>query len=178
MNASRPVRGLAAVLSCAALAACLSTSPALPAVRWFDPLPSSAAVAAPPAVVRATAAPHLRQPFAVRVGAREFALDAGLQWVDEPAALCAVLVGRAFAGRYADGALAIQVEAFELDVTAAPRAHVRFGFVGAVPTGAVAVVDAWADAADRSPAACAEAMAQALAKAAAQLAPAQAAAGG
>ena len=51
MNASRPVRGLAAVLSCAALAACLSTSPALPAVRWFDPLPSSAAVAAPPAGV-------------------------------------------------------------------------------------------------------------------------------
>lgn len=178
MNAFRPVRGLVAALSCAALAACLSTSPALPPVRWFDPLPAATAVAAPAAVVRATAAPHLRQPFAVRVGAREFALDAGLQWVDEPAALCAVVVGRAFAGQYGDGALAIQVEAFELDVTAAPRAHVRFGFVGTTPTGAPAVVDAWADAADRSPAACAEAMAQALAVAAAQLAPAKGNAGG
>jgi hypothetical protein len=173
MNAFRPVRGVVAALSCAALAACLSSAPALPPVRWFDPLPpAGAAAAAAPAAVRAMAAPHLRQPFAVRVGPREFALDPQHQWVDEPAALCAALVGRALAGRVAGGA-AIQVDAFELDVTAAPRAHVRFAFVGEAPAGAPPVVDAWADAADRSPAACAEAMAQALAQAAATLAPAR-----
>jgi hypothetical protein len=174
MNAFRPVRGLVAALSCAALAACLSSAPALPPVRWFDPLPAATgALAAPPAPVRATAAPHLRQPFAVRVGAREFALDAGHQWVDEPAALCAALVGRALAGRGIDAAPSILVEAFELDVTAAPRAHVRFAFIGAAPAGAPAVVDAWADAADRSPTACAEAMAQALGTAAGKLAAAR-----
>ena len=164
MNAFRPVRGLVAALSCAALAACLSSAPALPPVRWFDPLP---------AATGALAAPHLRQPFAVRVGAREFALDAGHQWVDEPATLCAALVGRALAGRELAAAPLIQVDAFELDVTAAPRAHVRIVFVGNAPAGAPAVVDAWAAAADRSPTACAEAMAQALAAAAAQLAPAR-----
>lgn len=170
MNAFPRVRGVVGVASCAALAACLSTSPALPPVRWFDPLPAAPAAAAPPLPVRATAAPHLRQPFAVRVGAREFALDAGHQWVDEPAALCAALVGRALAGRSIDAAPSILVEAFELDVTAAPRAHVRFAFIGAAPAGAPAVVDAWADAADRSPTACAEAMAQALGTAATKLA--------
>ena len=174
MNAFRPVRGLVAALSCAALAACLSSSPALPPVRWFDPLPAATgALAVPPAPVRATAAPHLRQPFAVRVSAREFALDAGHQWVDEPATLCAALVGRALAGREFAAAPSIQVDAFELDVTAAPRAHVRIVFVGNAPAGAPAVVDAWAAAADRSPTECAEAMAQALAAAAAQLAPAR-----
>lgn len=165
----RPVRGLVAALSCAALAACLSSSPALPPVRWFDPLPPASPATAASAHVRATAAPHLRQPFAVRVGAREFALDAGNQWVDEPAALCATLVGRALAGRAGAETVAIQVDAFELDVTAAPRAHVRIAFVGKAPAGAPTVVDAWADAADRSPAACAEAMAQALALSAKQL---------
>jgi hypothetical protein len=169
MISRRSVRGLFAASSCAALAACLSSSPALPPVRWFDPLPA-AATAAAPARVRATAAPHLRQPFAVRVGAREFALDPQHQWVDEPAALCATLVGRALAGRADGDGAAIQVDAFELDVTAAPRAHVRITFVGKAPAGAPAVVDAWADAADRAPASCAEAMAQALAQAAAQLA--------
>jgi hypothetical protein len=173
MNAFPRVRGVVGAASCAVLAACLSTSPALPPVRWFDPLPAAPAAAAPPLPVRATAAPHLRQPFAVRVGAREFALDAGHQWVDEPAALCAALVGRALAGRGIDAAPSILVEAFELDVTAAPRAHVRFAFIGAAPAGAPAVVDAWADAADRSPTACAEAMAQALGTAAGKLAAAR-----
>jgi hypothetical protein len=173
MNAFPRVRGVVGVASCAVLAACLSTSPALPPVRWFDPLPAAPAAAASPLPVRATAAPHLRQPFAVRVGAREFALDAGHQWVDEPATLCAALVGRALAGRELAAAPLIQVDAFELDVTAAPRAHVRIVFVGNAPAGAPAVVDAWAAAADRSPTACAEAMAQALAAAAAQLAPAR-----
>lgn len=165
----RPVRGLVAASSCAALAACLSSSPALPPVRWFDPLPAAAGPAGVGAVVRASAAPHLRQPFAVRVGPREFALDAQHQWVDEPAALCALFVGRSLGGRLAGEPCAILLEAFELDVTAAPRAHVRFAFVGKAPVGAPAVVDAWADAADRSPAACAEAMAQALVLARAQL---------
>jgi len=168
MISFRPIRGPVAALSCVALAACLSSSPALPPVRWFDPLPPAGGQAAV-AVVRATAAPHLRQPFAVRVGPREFALDAGNQWVDEPAALCSLFVGRTLGGRLAGVPCAIQLEAFELDVTGAPRAHVRFAFVGAPPAGAPPVVDAWADAANRSPVACAEAMAQALALAGAQL---------
>ena len=174
MNAFPRVRGVVGVASCAALAACLSSAPALPPVRWFDPLPAATgALAAPPAPVRATAAPHLRQPFAVRVGAREFALDAGHQWVDEPSSLCAALVGRALAGRGIDAAPSMLVEAFELDVTAAPRAHVRLVFLGGAPAGVPPVVDVWAAASDRSPVACAEAMAQALAAAAAQLAPAR-----
>lgn len=169
MHLLRSLRGAAAALSCAALAACLSSSPALPPVRWFDPVtPAATPPTAAPARVRASAAPHLRQPFAVRVGEREFALDAGNQWVDEPANLCAGVVGRALAGRVA--AAEIAVEAFELDVVAGPRAHVRFGFVGAVPADVPAVVEAWADASDRSPTACAAAMATALQAAAGQLA--------
>ncbi|MFN9845404.1 MAG: hypothetical protein ACK57Q_13810 [Planctomycetota bacterium] len=173
MNAFPRVRGVVGVSSCAVLDACLSTSPALPPVRWFDPLPAAPAAAASPLPVRATAAPHLRQPFAVRVGAREFALDAGHQWVDEPSSLCAAMVGRALAGRGIDAAPSMLVEAFELDVTAAPRAHVRLVVLGGAPAGVPPVVDVWAAASDRSPVACAEAMAQALAAAAAQLAPAR-----
>jgi hypothetical protein len=145
-------------------------------VRWFDPLPEP-----PPAgretgadvpAVRVTALPHLGRELVVRVGAREVAFDAGNQWLIEPAQAVAVIAGRAFAGvdAAAAAAVAVRVDVFELDVTAAPRAHVRVAITGGT-AGTGRVVDVWADSRDRSPESFAAAMATALADVQQQLRP-------
>ncbi len=137
-----------------AAAGCFSSAGALPAVRWFDPLP---ALAAPPAPVplRVTAAAHLGREFVVRVAAREVAFDGQHQWIAEPRDLVAgLLAGSGLAGD-------VHVTAFELDVTGEPRAVVRLIVRGT--DGASRVVEASSPAADRSPSTFAQAMAAALA---------------
>jgi hypothetical protein len=148
-------------------AACLgSSSPALPPVRWFDPLPEPAAAGRDgpqeAATVRVTALPHLGKELAVRVGAREFAFDAGNQWLLEPAQAVAIVAGRALAGAVDPRTVELRVDAFELDVTAEPRAYVRVAVGGAGQAG-LRVLEARADSRDRSPASFAAAMATALA---------------
>lgn len=162
-------RGAAVALLLVA-AGCLTSSPPLPPVRWFDPSPPPAELAAPPAEVRAVAAPSLGREFMVRVGPREVALDSQHQWIAEPHQLVAAVVARAFAGRLpAGGRSEVVLETFEFDVTAAPRALVRLTLLGERPAGVPVSVAASAPASDRSPAALADAMAEALAKVQAQL---------
>lgn len=155
-------RSAAALLLAAAAAACLSSAPPAPPVRWFDPTP-----APPPAVatgvlaVRVVAAAHLGREFAVRVGARELAFDGEHGWIAAPRELVAAALRQALGdGDARAGVAEVTVEAFELDVTGPPRAHVRLSV--RPPNGAVQVADAWAEAADRSPPAFAAAMAAAL----------------
>lgn len=173
MTCSRWFRG-GAWCGVAVAAACLSSSPPLPPVRWFDPLPAAAADGGlgEPAAVRVTAAAHLGREFVVRVGPREVALDSQHQWIAEPRQLVATVVARALAGSAArDAALEVALDAFELDVTAAPRAHVRLVLGSARPPGVPGVLDEWAPAADRSPPAFADAMARALVQVEARLRP-------
>lgn len=163
-----------AVASLLVAAGCLTSSPPLPPVRWFDPSPPPAELAASPVTVRAMTAPHLGREFVVRVGPRELALDSQHQWIAEPRELVAAVVARAFAGRLPAGATTeLVLETFEFDVTAAPRAQVRFTLLGGRPEGVPVSIEASASAADRSPDALAEAMAVALAKVQAQLQPAR-----
>jgi hypothetical protein len=162
MSALRRWRRRAVPMLALFATACFAAGPALPPVRWFDPLPAAAADAGavPRPNVRVVAAPHLGREFAVRVAARELAFDGQHQWIAEPRELVAAVVSPVLP---AGSDAAVYVEAFELDVTGPPRAHVRFVVAPS------RVVDEWADAADRSPAAFAEAMAKALAQAAQRL---------
>lgn len=137
------------------LAACFGSSPPLPPVRWFDPLPPAVNPPAPTGP-RVTAAPHLGREFAVRIGERELAFDPQHQWIAEPRDLVqAALAGTA-------GLADVHVAAFELDVTGPPCAHVRLlvRWQGDV----LRVVEARVAAADRSPPAFAAAVATALAE--------------
>jgi ABC-type uncharacterized transport system auxiliary subunit len=117
-----------------AVAACLSSRPPAPPVRFFDPLPAVPSASARPPLapgraLRVVAAPHLGREWAVRVGAREFAFDAAHQWTAEPAQLVAQALQRAGFGEVtnvrAAGDVLVELEMFEVDLTAAPMAHVR-----------------------------------------------------
>jgi hypothetical protein len=152
------------VLWTIAAASCLSSSPPAPPVRWFDP--SSAAAESPatsgvPVDVRVTARPHLGREFLVRIGEHEIAIDDGNAWIAEPRELVATAIARrlppgpAPAGR----SLAIEVEAFELDVRAEPRAVVRVNLRG---LGLDQTLAARGPAGDRSPESLAASMATAL----------------
>lgn len=169
MTSKRPsVRPFAVALAFAA-AACLSSAPPAPPVRWFDPSPAVApATGATAANVRVVGAGHLGRDFAVRVGERELAFDAEHRWIAEPQQIVAAVLARALAERAApqEGAVVAELELFELDVTAAPQAHVRVHLRGK-SGAAVHSIDVWAPAADRSPASFAAAMANALAEVAA-----------
>ncbi len=156
-----------ALLLAPLLAGCLSSAGALPPVRWFDPLPATAAAAAEPAAVRVAAPPHLGHEFVVRVGEHEVAIDAQNQWVAEPRDLVAAVLARAFAG--AKGPIDVALERFELDAAAEPRAHVRLVFGRERPAGTPPFVDVAVPAADRSPPAFAAAMAAVLATVAARV---------
>ena len=169
--ASRPCHRLAATLvglgSC--LPACLSTAPPAPPIRWFDPTPMRAAADAPhadPVDLRVVAAPHLGREFVVRIAERELAFDGQHGWIDEPGPLVAAALAQVVGLSRPGGQSAlVEVAVFELDLTAAPRAHVQLVVQTA---GAQRVLDAWAPAADRAPASFAAAMASALADAATQ----------
>lgn len=158
--------GTAAV--CLALAACLSSAPPAPPVRWFDPLPPTGD--GPPAarfavVVRAPEL--LDREFAVRVGPHELAFDADHRWLSPPAQLVQRALQRVGGSAAADAtAIPIDVEAFELDRTAAPVARVRLRIGGVAGQS----LEERVAAGDGTPAAFADAMATALGRAAERVA--------
>ncbi|MBX3464440.1 MAG: membrane integrity-associated transporter subunit PqiC [Planctomycetes bacterium] len=142
------------------LSACLSSAPPAPPVRWFDPLPPAPTAGPRPEVdLRVVAAPHLGREFVVRTAPREVVFDGQHGWIAEPAQLVASALGFRLATRAGAEPLRIAVEAFELDVQAAPRAVVRLTATG---RRGLRRIDAEAPAVDRSPAAFAAAMALAL----------------
>lgn len=157
--------GFALLLPCLGSAACLSSAPPAPPVRWFDPSPA-APVGQPVPVassVRVVAPSHLGTQLLLRTGVREFVFDAEHQWIAPPTELVATALQAGF--RFAPDATAelqVGIERFELDLTAEPRAVVRLQLVDA-PAGWPERVEGSAAAADRSPAALAAAMASALA---------------
>lgn len=147
--------------SCALLAACLSSSPPLPPVRWFDPVPRAAGDAERPKVeLRVYAPDHVGREFVVRVAPRELAFDERHGWIDEPAALVDAALETRLQSSDGGEVVVVAVERFELDITNGPRAVVR---LRVRCRGERQVVAADAAAADRSPEALADAMAQALA---------------
>lgn len=151
-------------------AGCLGTNPPGPPTRWFDPTPPAPAAAAPTglqlAVPMVVAAPHLGQPFAIRVGEREFVFDELHQWVQTPDRLVATALDQQLFGTGRFAAVAgvgnpVRVSRFELDVTSAPTAIVELRVSGSqerVATGSAA-------ARSRQPEDVAAAMALALAAA-------------
>lgn len=156
---------LALLLPCFGAAACLSSAPPAPPVRWFDPTPATPAGERVPiaALLRVAAPAHLGTELLLRTGVREFAFDTEHQWIAPPTDLVATALQAGF--RFAPEATAelqVTVERFELDLTVEPRAVVRLHFVDA-PSGWPDRVEGSAPAADRSPAALAAAMASALA---------------
>ena len=158
--------GFAFLLPCLGSAACLSSAPPAPPVRWFDPSPAAPAGEPVPvaALLRVAAPSHLGTELLLRTGVREFVFDAEHQWIAPPTELVARALQAGF--RFAPDAtveLQVTVERFELDLTVEPRAVVRLHFVDA-PAGWLDRVEGSAAAADRSPAALAAAMASALAE--------------
>jgi ABC-type uncharacterized transport system auxiliary subunit len=168
----RPCSALAAGLL---LAACFSSAPPAPPVRFFDPTPPVAAVAASGRALRleVDANSQVRSEFAVRVGPRELTFDSFHRWAAEPRELVAsALEGALFgSGAFARSddlqhLVTVRVTAFELDVTAEPTARVA---VTALQGGKELQVSASAPAGSRAPDALAEAMAKALGQLAADL---------
>ncbi|MBL8730430.1 MAG: membrane integrity-associated transporter subunit PqiC [Planctomycetes bacterium] len=149
------------------LAACLSSAPPAPPVRWFDPLPAAAVEtsARPTVDLRVTAAGHLGREFVVRTAPREVVFDGQHGWIDEPVQLVAAALGARLQQLPGDGGnvMRVAVEAFEVDVQGEPRAVVRLVVQFA---GRRRDVEAQEPAAGRSPAALAAAMAGALGRAA------------
>jgi uncharacterized lipoprotein YmbA len=165
------MRILLAWLSLPVLASCIASNPPADAVRWFDPRPAPApalpARELPLPRVAVVAGPGIRQEFVLRTAPRELAIDELHRWNAPPEQLVAQALeqalGRAVAGA---GAVAVTVVRFELELTAGARAVVELAAL--LPAGPVHIVGD-APAADRSPAALAEAMAQALGSAVLQL---------
>lgn len=145
------------------LAGCVSSAPPAPPVRYFDPLPESGAVAARDGrfALRCVAAPHLGREFVVRTGPRELVFDAQHSWIAEPRDLVVAALERAKSRPAATAEVVeVHVAAFELDLTGAPRAHVR---VLLRQSGNPArEIEAWAPVAGSEPEAYAAAMAEAL----------------
>ncbi|HEX6810195.1 MAG TPA: hypothetical protein VF384_01105 [Planctomycetota bacterium] len=165
MNRSQ-LRWLAlALLPVLAVPACLSSSDPPPPVRYFDPSTRSDEGPPRPAVscdLRVTAATHLGREFVVRVAAHEVVFDGLNSWIADPRDLVQAAVERRLGPcvRSPEAmSLAIDVEAFELDVQAQPQARVRLAVRAATGSRTIDVV---VPAADRSPASFAVAMAAAL----------------
>lgn len=152
-----------------ALAACFSSAPPAPPVRFFDPLPAAASNPPSASGWRVTAAPWLGREFVVRTAPREVVFDPLHSWVAAPRDLVAGAIAQA--GVVAPEGGEVLVERFELDLCAAPRAHVRL--VVRVPGLPGRVAEGWATAAGAGPGDHAAAMADALAAAVRGLAPAQ-----
>jgi hypothetical protein len=148
-------------LAAVALAGCLASSPPLPPVRWFDPLPrvGEAATPRPACDLRVAAAPHLGREFVVRTAARELVFDPQHGWIAEPSHLVAAALATRLDVAADREPVRVVVETFELDVQAGPRAVVR---LVAHARGTSRAIAAEAPAADRSPTAFAAAMAAAL----------------
>ena len=166
MNRSRSRWTLAVLAPGCVFAACLSSAPPAPAVRFFDASPEARTPLVPerPVRLRFTGAPHLGREFAVRVAPRELVFDPLHSWIAEPRAL----VEAAFAsppGSAAGDVVEVHVAAFELDLSskdAVARVRLELRGAGRAPQ----VIETTAPAPSREPEAVAAAMAQALGQAA------------
>ena len=117
------------ILAALASAACFGSAPPAGAVRWFDPTPRELPTSpAPlPAVrLRVQVPPHLGRELVYRIGEREFAFDADHRWIAEPSALLQATLARGLGSTGSGPDLVVELERFELDVTAEPRARVLF----------------------------------------------------
>jgi ABC-type uncharacterized transport system auxiliary subunit len=156
------------------LAACLSTAPPLPPVRWFDAMPPQPAEVQPRAglSLRIDAAAHLGHYFTVRASGREVHFDGNHRWLEKPADVVATAIAHATGARTSGAGhqATVFVERFEIDLTAAPRAVVRLQLrdVTGAPLGAA--IDAAVAAAGPAPEQLAAAMAQAVAAAVGEVA--------
>jgi hypothetical protein len=164
----------------ALLAGCLSSAPPAPPPRFFDPMPAPAA--APSAVpakftVRVLAAPHLGADFVVRTAVGAVVFDPVHRWIAPVRELVAAAIERQVVSP-APGAEVVEVHvaAFEVDLTAAPRAHVRL--LCRAPGRPLGEIDAWAPVGGPAPGDHAAAMAIALADAVGRLVPLVVAGGG
>lgn len=147
----------------ASLASCISSSPPAPAVRFFDPTPAEVDSKERPRItVRVDSAPHLGREFVVRTGPREVVFDPRHSWISEPRQLVASAIERLTSPAPDQPTLRIDVEAFEVDVQAAPRARVRLVVRASLPK----VIEEQEPAKDRTPESLAAAMAIALGRAA------------
>ena len=159
----------AAVLLALAVPACLSSSAPPPPVRYFDPSTHAEGPPQRPAVacdLRVTAASHLGREFVVRIAPREVVFDGLNSWVADPRELVQAAVERRLGPSVRSPearAMAIDVEAFELDLQAGPQAHVRLQVRAAAGSRTIDLV---VPASDRQPASFAAAMATALDQAA------------
>jgi hypothetical protein len=155
-----------AVLALGSLfAACLSSAPPAPTVRYFDALPEPGLATPARAVrLRFTGAPHLGREFAVRVAARELVFDPLHSWIAEPTALVEAAFAPAAGATAQSDLVEVHVARFELDLSSEPVARVRLELRGA--GRAVEVVEGTAPVPSREPEAVAAAMAKALGDAA------------
>ncbi|MCC7397740.1 MAG: membrane integrity-associated transporter subunit PqiC [Planctomycetes bacterium] len=155
------------------LAACLSSAPPAPPVRFFDCRPA-VVTAVSASVVRVEAPAYLGSEIAVRIATRELTFDGDHRWLEEPAqVLNAALRATGAAGGQEQ--LLVRIDRFEFDLTGPPLARVRLVLQTtcspmSTPTPTPTVVEVTWSAADRSPAALAAAMAEAVARAAARVA--------
>ncbi len=114
------------------MAACLSPATAVPAVRVFDPRATTPGRTEAGPRLRVQAASHLGQEFVLRIAAHEVVLDTEHRWIEPPTALVeAALVhalGQAASLPPAEApatAVQVDVQSFEFDLTAAPKARLR-----------------------------------------------------
>ncbi len=150
--------GLAVAFVCSSLASCISSNPAAPPVRWFDPRPPRAAHDRR-APLRVDAAPFLRQDFVVRTPPHEVAFDDSLRWIAPPEQLVAAALDSA-AG--VPEGLRVEVVRFEFERGESMRAVVE---LSCELGGALRPVVGSAVCASDAPEALAAAMAVALADA-------------
>jgi hypothetical protein len=159
---------LAVLVPGCVFAACLSSAPPAPAVRFFDASPEARAALAGerPVRLRFTGAPHLGREFAVRVGPRELVFDPLHSWIAEPVSLVEAAFASPPAAATAGGDLVeVHVATFELDLSgkdAVARVRLELRAAGKAPQ----VVDGTAPVASREPEVVAAAMAKALGDAA------------
>lgn len=154
---------VATLVAGAMASACFSSAPPAPTPRTFDPLPATVDRSAHvgPDEVRVSTESVYGPEFAVRTAAREVRFDATNRWLAEPARLLAAAVARRLTHSLQDVSLELVLEVFELDVVAAPRAHVVV--TARTATGWRLGVDRSAAATASTPEALTAAMAEALA---------------
>lgn len=149
------------------LAACLSSAPPAPPVRFFDCRPA-AVTAVRASVVRVEAPAYLGSEIAVRIATRELTFDGDHRWLEEPAQVLSAAL-RAAGAAGGQEQLLVRIDRFEFDLTGPPLACVRL-VLQTTSSPTPTVVEVTWSAADRSPAALAAAMAEAVARAAARVA--------
>lgn len=168
------VRSLVSVGAVSLLAACFSSTPPAPPVRWFDPTPRDLPPAPgglPALRLRVVVPPHLGRELVYRIGEREFVFDADHRWIAEPSALLQGALARGLGSGAEAGSLelVVELERFEFDVVDAPRARVQCLLRGSLPGFRPQRVESVQSASSRAVDALVTAMALALADTTAQV---------